>query len=342
MVAALVLAGCGRDEIHAYTEPKDGAAPPMAHGTAATAAPDETSSAATPEISLKLPAGWTEIASDGVNLRCFQVGNSAGATATAGIARLGHLSGMEAMLVNMWRSQAGEPALPDDQAAKLLLPVDFAGLPGSLYEISGTSTNGPTRILVAFAHRPDGSWFCKLSGNSDLVTAQKPAFLDFVKTLEFKDSAAAPAAMPAAMTAPPVAAGASQFKWTVPPQWQAAAAGDMQAAVYKVTGPDGAKGEVSVSIFPNEAGGTLANINRWRTKFVGLAAVEEKDLPQLVTPLDPSQAGALLVDMKNGKKQLIGAIVPRAGQYWFYKFVGDSAAVTPQKDAFIAFAKSSP
>ena len=70
--------------------------------------------------------------------------------------------------------------------------------------------------------------------------------------------------------------------------------------------------------------------------------VEEKDLPRLLAPLDPANPGAVLVDMQKDDKRLIGAIVPRAGSYWFYKLVGEAAAVAPQKESFIAFARSNP
>jgi hypothetical protein len=46
--------------------------------------------------------------------------------------------------------------------------------------------------------------------------------------------------------------------------------------------------------------------------------------------------------MSNNDKRMVGAIVPRGEQYWFYKLMGDAAAVAPEKDAFIGFAKSKP
>ncbi len=336
---ALFVAGCGREEISVYVAPKDGATSQMADNATPAQGADAAMPSAMPEISLKLPAGWTEIAPDGVNFRCFEVTNAAGASATAGIARLGHLAGMEANLVNMWRSQAGEPPLPDEEANKLLVPVDFSDAKGSLYEITGNGSNGPMKILVVFSHRADGSWFCKLSGNADLVSAQKPAFLDFVKSLAFKQTAPASTPVPTPTVA---SAGGSQFKWTVPPQWQVVPAGDMQAAKFEVPGQNGATGEVSVSEFSTETGSTLVNINRWREKFVGLNQVTEKELPGLVATLDSSLPGSVLVDFKKDNKQLLGAIVPRNGHYWYYKMVGEPEVVAPQKDAFIAFAKSSP
>jgi hypothetical protein len=94
-------------------------------------------------------------------------------------------------------------------------------------------------------------------------------------------------------------------------------------------------------VFPNDTGGTLGNVNRWRRQ-IGLGAVTEADLPKCVTPLDPAIPQSILVDLKNNDQQLVAAIVPRGGQWFFYKLLGDAAAVTPEKDAFAAFAKSEP
>ncbi len=328
---SLALAGCGREEIHSYTEPKDVAAPQVAQNPSPTAAPDETP-APMPDIAVKLPPGWAETALDPFSVKTLIFTNSDHHEAKISISRLGNLAGRDAMLVNLWRQQVEQPPITDEEAEKSLRPMEFVGMTGSYFEVSGITSNGPQQILTVFSHRPDGSWFCKLSGtSSDVVAQQKPAFLEFIKSVQLKDAPAAP-----------IAAGATQFKWTVPAQWHSVAAGDMVAAKFEVAGPEGTRGEVSVSVFPNEQGGTLLNINRWRAKFVGLDEVTEKELPQLVTPLDPSLAGSVLVDMKKDNKQLIGAIVPRRGQYWYYKLVGDPATVTPQKDAFVAFAKSAP
>ena len=60
------------------------------------------------------------------------------------------------------------------------------------------------------------------------------------------------------------------------------------------------------------------------------------------TPLDPKLPGAMLVDVTNVPKRLVGAIVPRGSRWFFYKLTGDAEAVAPEKDAFAAFARSEP
>jgi hypothetical protein len=82
-------------------------------------------------------------------------------------------------------------------------------------------------------------------------------------------------------------------------------------------------------------------VNRWRRQ-IGLPEVQAAELPSLVSPLDPSNPEAILVDMKSDSKRMLGAIVPRGGSYWFYKLTGDAEAVAPEKESFVAFVKSRP
>jgi len=136
------------------------------------------------------------------------------------------------------------------------------------------------------------------------------------------------------------AAGAS-LKWRVPGHWKALPPGQMQMARFSVPDRGDARAEVGVSVFTSDTGGALGNVNRWRGQ-VGLGPIAEEDLPRQLTPLDPSEPRAILVNLNNAGKHLVAAIVPREGQWYFYKLMGDSAAVTPETDAFVAFVKSEP
>ena len=80
---------------------------------------------------------------------------------------------------------------------------------------------------------------------------------------------------------------------------------------------------------------------RWRRQL-GLSELNESELGSIVSPLDPASPGAILVEMTSSSKKMFGAVVPRNGSYWFYKLLGDAEAVAPEKEAFVAFAKSKP
>ena len=117
----------------------------------------------------------------------------------------------------------------------------------------------------------------------------------------------------------------------------------MLVAKFVIPGQGGNKAELNVS---QTGGGVFANVNRWRVQQLGLSAASESDLPQLMTSLDVPGGKAMLVDMSGqnqmsgGKTRLIGAIVRREGQTWFYKLMGDPAVAEREKGAFIKFVQS--
>jgi hypothetical protein len=138
--------------------------------------------------------------------------------------------------------------------------------------------------------------------------------------------------------------GGGKPNWTVPTGWKEGSPTQMLIAKFAVADGD-AKAEVTVSAFPGDVGGLLANVNRWR-RLIGLSPIEDADLPKAVTPVDAQGAKASLVDItgtdpKTGKKaRLVCVVIPQATQTWFYKLIGDESVVAREKDALIKFAQS--
>jgi hypothetical protein len=112
----------------------------------------------------------------------------------------------------------------------------------------------------------------------------------------------------------------------------------MQAAKFSVPEKDGAKAEVMVSIFASDTGGVAPNVARWRGQL-GLPPVDEAGLKEAAKPLDGAPAGSVVVDFENSGRSLTGVIVSRGGQWYFYKLLGDTAAVAAAREAFITYCK---
>jgi len=339
--AALCAGGCDREEIRVYSVAKETAPAPAPAAPAASSAPAPAADAPRPQLAYTLPAGWQDAGSTAMSLANFRIKTDAG-EASVNITPLASMAGQEVLVVNMWREQVGQKPLAESELAGTLTPVEIGGEKGQLFEISGLREGQTVRIITAFAHRAGASWFYKLQGPDAILTAQKPVFVEFLKTVRIKE-AGAPAAEVAKVAAPAAPAAAepeSEFKWKVPAGWQTLPAGQMQVAKFAVPARDGAKAEVFVSVFPSDTGGALANVNRWR-KQLGLEAVDEAGLKALATPLDAAP-GALLVDLKNDARAMLGAIVPRGERWWFYKLMGDAAAVTAEREAFVRFVQSAP
>jgi hypothetical protein len=132
--------------------------------------------------------------------------------------------------------------------------------------------------------------------------------------------------------------------WTVPAGWTEEPASQMSLAKFSV-GDQDARAQITVSAFPGDVGGLLANVNRWRGQ-VNLPPISETDLPNAVTQLETQAGKANLVDlagtaaMTGRKTRLICVVLPHAGQTWFFKIMGDEQVVAREKDAFRKFIQS--
>jgi hypothetical protein len=341
MSGSLLLAGCGEQEtIRVYQAPKEQASHAghgHAHGSAPTAV-ERPSAPARPKLDYTVPAGWTEVPQNQVSVANFNIDGTGGLKANVSIAPLPPLANRETEVVNMWRQQMGMPEISKEETDKLLSSVEVAGKQGRLFEIANTASGseGVQRIVTVMQHDSDTSWFYKISGDDALVAKEKANFLAFIKSVKFGGSGAGTTASVAA----PASTG-SGGDWQLPSGWKVVAPGAMQTAKYQVTGEKDATGEVTVSVFPSDTGGNLANVNRWLGQ-VKLPPVDEAGLAKMMQPLDPANPKAVLVDMDNKGDRMLGAIVPRGGQWFFYKFRGNTALVEANKAAFIAFAKAEP
>ena len=377
-VAALMLlatVGCGRDSVRVYnvsTNEALAATPPPAAAPAVMPAggmpatmpaglpvPDTSS---LPALKYTVPAGWQEKPPTQMRLASFSIAEN-GKQADVSVVPLGGTGGGDIANVNRWRGQVGLQPLTDDDLQKVVEAVKIDGLTANLYDVAGNDTGEADvqRILAAILHRNGTVWFFKVSGESALVEKQKPAFLDFLKSVQFTGQAAATAPMDMSQLPPmhppiggmaPGAAAAmapaanigEQPVWTVPSDWKTGPLTQFLVAKFIVPGAGEAMAEVNVSLLAGDGGGLQPNVNRWRQQMAVAPASEDElaKLPSIEVP----GGKAILVDIngtnpRTGKPgRLVGLILPQGGQTWFYKLMGDTATVAAQKDALINFVKS--
>jgi len=160
----------------------------------------------------------------------------------------------------------------------------------------------------------------------------------------------APAGMPSGtpVTGPSMAdtavgtASGPSLVWTAPPQWKPKALGPMRKGSYGV-GAAGAEAELSITAFPNDVGGELANVNRWRGQ-VGLGPLGAAQEDGAVTRIEANGLTFAVVDFGGpdaaNRQRILGAIVPNAGSTWFFKILGADAIVAKEKPAFMDFLKT--
>ncbi len=150
---------------------------------------------------------------------------------------------------------------------------------------------------------------------------------------------AAPGSMDMASTTVPTASG-SDLTWTAPAHWKAKPAAAMRKGSFTVPGDNGAEADLSITAFPGDVGGELANLNRWRGQ-IQLAPLSEGDLRGVTTRIEQHGLTFIVVDFANtdaaGPRRILGAIVPYNNATWFFKLTGPDALVAREKPAFLAF-----
>ncbi len=358
------VSGCRKEEISVYQIPKgseemtpmDGATRPPAQ------AQHGSMNSPVPEMQYTLPAGWSKAKSQGSSVVALSIAEGKGEVSVKSFPGEG---ASQLNLINIVRMNAGLPALSDQELPKLIESVQVGDAKGSLIDFSAAmKTDGQKasgNISLAVATHGGATWFFKMTGDSETVMNQKNAFKEFLQSVHFS-SANSPTSLPAGHIAlggtetalpamgseipasPTAATAGNRPAWVTPTNWVEKPPTQMLLAKYSIVNGE-ASADVTISFFPGDVGGTLANVNRWRG-MVGLHAIGGEDLDKTTESLDVPGIKPIIVDVsgnstKTGRpNRLVGVIWPREGQTWFYKLMGDSALVDKEKLPFKQFVQS--
>ena len=150
-------------------------------------------------------------------------------------------------------------------------------------------------------------------------------------------SASHPSAQPQAQA--PVShrpTGHGNLKWILPKGWTEAFPGGMRFAT--LTPPVSGRIDGSVVTLPGQAGGELANVNRWRGQ-IGLPPIDDKTLAGQRVVLK-TKAGDLAVfdftSTDQAKSRVIaGLITTPDGNTWFLKLTGEAGPVGQARPEFM-------
>ncbi|MBI3299243.1 MAG: hypothetical protein HYZ75_13830 [Elusimicrobia bacterium] len=142
-------------------------------------------------------------------------------------------------------------------------------------------------------------------------------------------------AKPADAVGAPVAGMMGSLSWPAPAGWTAKPGSGMRRATFVVPGAAG-PGDLSVVSLPGDAGGPLANVNRWRGQ-VGLPPWDEAALRAAAEPVSSPAGAFTVVDLPGASQRMLAALLTRGGETWFFKLVGPDATVGAAKPAFKTF-----
>jgi hypothetical protein len=116
----------------------------------------------------------------------YVISGSGDTSAAVNVSQLDGTGGGLLANVNRWRNQLGQPAITDDDAARLPT-VDATGTKAVVADFMGTDARtGKAARLVGVVLPLNGrTWFYKLMGDPDLVGRQKDSFIQFVQSAKY-------------------------------------------------------------------------------------------------------------------------------------------------------------
>jgi len=188
-------------------------------------------------------------------------------------------------------------------------------------------------------------------GEEKVTTYRVPKEKDAEMPGQAAPEAAAPDASAPAMPAPggpsmaDTAVPTSQgdgLAWQAPAEWAQKKASAMRKGSYTVPGPGG-DADLSITAFPGDVGGELANVNRWRSQ-IGMTPLAAAELDASVSHLQANNLDLVVVELfpkgDPKSKSILGAMVPYAGSTWFFKLSGPGTSVQAAHEAFLGFLRS--
>jgi hypothetical protein len=142
-------------------------------------------------------------------------------------------------------------------------------------------------------------------------------------------------------TSPPPADTKVDLAYDTPEGWKPGTIGAFARLAFDIDS-EGKQASVTVS----QAGGDLlSNVNRWRQQ-VQLTPLTAEQLPQEMQPIEVDSIEGHYVKLvgpaadQQPAKAILGVILVRQGESWFFKLTGDAAVAQQQEENFKSFVRS--
>jgi hypothetical protein len=180
----------GREAIPSIDPPPGMGMPPMGTPPASGQAPAAGGDVPLPPkpgrgetLAWTLPKGWTETKGSGMRYATLQP--SVKGKTEVSIIMLSGTVGGELANVNRWRGQIGLRPIDEAALSELRTSVTSKAGPVALYDFTSEG-QVKTRIIVGMLASADSSWFLKLNGDADAVSAARADFVAYLGTLHFE------------------------------------------------------------------------------------------------------------------------------------------------------------
>ena len=243
-------------------------------------------------------------------------------------------------VANMFAMELGQARMNEDDLTKISEIRKIEGRDFEWISLNDQGQEGSTRkILLALFRNEGETWLFPFIADRDLIREQEKNFESFLASTTLRAGEIEIRAKAPALPPPPAHDLNGAPTWEVPAHWVKTSASSMRLASYEVSDGNGSKLDFSVTSFPGDVGGTLANVNRWLGQ-IGIDPVEESSLSKYVSPIVLDERDAQLVVAEGEKDALYAAIMMVEDRSWFFKITGNRQLAKVEKSNFLSFLES--
>jgi hypothetical protein len=230
--------------------------------------------------------------------------------------------------VNRWRGQLSLPPLTLANLAQEVETLNVAGVPTTWVDITGKAGAGgmrPPFMAGPVSDAPVAESLTKEPAATQ-VPSEQPLGPEPVTS------------QPLGPQPPPSTIDSGGIAFAKPATWTQKEGSAFRKLAFDVNGKAGT-GEVTVIQLAAQAGGLLANVNRWRGQ-VQLAPFSPEQLEDAVEQVPLGDEQAQLVELIGTDQGILGAMLSQPDKTWFVKFQGDAALAKAERENFEAFLAS--
>ena len=208
-----------------------------------------------------------------------------------------------------------------------------------------TASSPPRTALLALLRQDKDTWLFPFIADQKLVLKESENFIQFLESCSLRSEknkpilARLPAPLPKTGNTNSAKPPKNPWSWSKPSTWSEGKASSMRIGSYKVAGPNGTQLDISVTSFPGDVGGLLANVNRWIGQ-IDLAPIQEASLDQYCSSITLAGNSAHLVEAYGEEKAVLAGTLFLEKESWFFKLIGNRTLAEKEKSNFISFLNS--
>ncbi len=178
------LMSCERTTVREYEAPKELLAQ---NASVHEHVHSRDNSSPTLTVELKAPVTWQRQPPAPTRKASFLVLGEDGAKVDISVSSFPGESGGLLPNINRWREQLGLAAIGPEQLESIIERQTLAGREFVIVDLLNDhlGRDGKQRIVGAIVAASNETWFFKMTGDEALTAAQKPAFLEVLKSTQF-------------------------------------------------------------------------------------------------------------------------------------------------------------